>query len=46
MRLEACRDVRGCHACLASLAMIVVIQRDVDDSFTAYKVLNDICAIV
>jgi len=26
--------------------MIVIIQRDVDDSFTAYKVLNDICAIV
>jgi hypothetical protein len=44
VRLEACGDVWGRHACLASLAMIVAIERDADDSFTAYKVLNEICA--
>jgi hypothetical protein len=42
MRLEAGGNVGGGHGCLALL--VGAIERDVDDGFTAYKVLNGICA--
>jgi len=41
MRLEVGGNVGVGHGGLASL--VATIERDVDDRFTAYKVLNGIC---
>jgi hypothetical protein len=44
MRLEAVRDAGRAHMRASRVGDIIAIERDGRMKFTAYKVLNDVCA--